>query len=36
METKKIINLLGDSEESKFATKKWNDIDSHTAKDKYN
>ena len=38
METQKIINLLNDSsnEESKFATKKCYNIDSQTAKDKYN
>ena len=32
MKTQKIINLLNDSinEESKFATKKWYVIDSHT------
>ena len=37
METQKIINLLNDSsnEESKFATKKWYVIDSHTTKGKY-
>ena len=36
METQKIINLLDDSEESKFATKRWYVIDSQTAKGKYN
>ena len=37
METQKIINLLNDlsNEESKFATKKWYFIDSHTRKGKY-
>ena len=37
METQKIINLINDSnnEESKFATKKWNVIDSQTTKGKY-
>ena len=37
METQKIINLLNDSsnKESKFATKKWYVIDSHTTKGKY-
>ena len=34
METQKIIDLFNDSrnEESKFATKKWYDIDNETAK----
>ena len=36
METQKIINLLDDSEDSKFATKKWCAIGSQTAKGKYN
>ena len=37
METQKIIDLFNDSrnEESKFATKKWYDIDNETAKYKY-
>ena len=37
MEPQKIINLLNDSsyEESKFARKKWQIIDSQTAKGKY-
>ena len=36
METQKIMNVLGDSEESKFATKMVYITDSQTAKDKYN
>ena len=37
METQKLINLLNDSSngESKFATKKWFDVDTQTAKGKY-
>ena len=37
METQKTINLLNylSNEESKFAAKKWQVIDSQTAKDKY-
>ena len=38
MEIQKIINFLNDSrnDESKFATKERNVIDSQTAKEKYN
>ena len=36
METQKIINLIDDSEQSKFATKKGYVIDSQIAKSKYN
>ena len=38
MEAQKIINLLNDSsnEKSKYATKNCYDINSHTAKGKYN
>ena len=36
METQKIVNLLDDTQKSKFATKKLYVTNSQTAKDKYN
>ena len=36
METQNILSLLDDSEESKFLTKKWDFIDTQTAKGKCN